>query len=286
MSFVVYHSLSVQERHRTPAGKLAAWICSRAAGTVLQNSVYFIFRRSWLVRIATAITIAILIGALADLSFRLLPVTGSVVASCAAVGLLVGLGAAGAGGAALGLLWGWLIGGIADAVSAELLSGPAERVGNKLAAWMVSALAGWVVGRAVDRLYHRLAEDHRRLRALLGKTGLVVALGSISLFLYRFSIWSWQMGYIGIIAKWLARHWRSIGVALTWLITVLVPVFWYASIEGDSLIRAMNSERLNPDRPAYGNPLDRFPSHLGCLATTGFIIYAAVQITEFLVGSK
>lgn len=112
------HSVQVERRRRSPLGNLTAWCVSKAAGTALQRPVSFL-ASSKLGRMATAITVALALGALLDLSFHFAPTTRYYIV-CGLLGAAGGGGAQGAGGAVVGALWGWLAGKITDAVASRL----------------------------------------------------------------------------------------------------------------------------------------------------------------------
>src|ERR1700749_2563906 len=115
MSVAVYISkVAIKQRKRTPLAKVATWFVNRSAGTSLQPLFSFLFVKSVIARISTAIVLGLIIGASLDLSFQWMPTPYHSDMACALLGLAAGLLAQGRAGAFIGFFWGWLIGGIAD----------------------------------------------------------------------------------------------------------------------------------------------------------------------------
>jgi hypothetical protein len=103
---------------------------------------------------------------------------------CAVVGATAALASQGAGGMLVGLIWGWLLGIIADAVTTQLLSDPfGQRIGTVLA-WILSGLVGWLVGLLVSSFYRKIPWTHRGLRRASERLILSAFLASAAILGY------------------------------------------------------------------------------------------------------
>lgn len=260
MGIVMYTPhVALQERRRTPAGKVASWLYSRAAGTFLQSSVSFLFFDSQIARVSTAITIGLAVGFLADFGFSfsiasvLGPTAGwgAAVASCIVLAAVAGAGAGGAPGGISAAFWGWLIGGAADWVAVDILSDPASKLRLKILAWLLTALAGWLVGLLAAWLYRRVTEHHPRIRRIFEGIAIVVVVVAVSFFLWRLTGWllavpevaSYLRRIPGLASSLLETSPGRWGVGSFIAFSVGVPVYWLGYWIVESI---KDRELLNP----------------------------------------
>ena len=201
---VVYQSLTVAatRRRTTPLGWLAAWCVKKAAGTVFQGSVSALLVDSWLGRLSAALAIALALGAIFDLSIGVFihaPHQPLVVGSLA--GTLAFGGGGGVGGAIVGALWGWLVGKLADVVSAKLTLEPAAHLLGTVGAWCVAALVGYWVGKAATWCYEHLPFRRSRFRRTVEYAAALLSIGAIGGFLFQLGLYAvHKWGYLDLLA--------------------------------------------------------------------------------------
>ena len=291
MSYVVYTShLAIQERTRTPLGKLASWLSSRAAGTFLHGTLSFLFHGSLVARVATAITVSLALSAVIDFSFTFFLPSAVGLATCATIGLLAGFAAQGSGGAVIGFVWGWLIGGAVDALAADLISDPAMRIGSKVLAWLVTALLGWVIGLFTAWCFEKLTANHRRLRKIIERIAITLVLAC--LVLVSFKLLAWLLTtypVVSTISGFLKSNWRWIVVIACWLLALGMPIYWVLDWFGDwsqSMMKWHNHMRLDyssledMDYPFLSGP--SFIGHVLSDHKVGLIVWIIWVVASFI----
>jgi MFS family permease len=228
MAYVVYrspqHTVQVQRRKRSPAGKFAAWCVKKASGTVLQGAITF-FAESRVGHVAVAISVGLLLGALLDLSFEFLSGPHSFIV-CAIVGTVVGGAVGGAAGAVVGFFWGWLVGVIADAIVSKLTFDPIVNIIGRVGAWCLAATLGWLAARTASWCFEKVTRNRGRLRGVLASIFVTIALASIAIGLFELGtlvgahhavIWSTIVRWAPTIGRWAA-------VVLVWCIAIAIPI--------------------------------------------------------------
>ena len=228
MSYVIYTShAALTQRSRTPLRKCLAWMESRLAGTVLQQVLGSLLKGPVITRYSVAILCGLLIGLLFDFSISIVwPGAPSTIA-CAALACVVGLLAQGAGGAIVGLIWGWLIGGLADSISSEFISEQTTPLRNKVVAWIVTCIASWYIGLLVEKAYDYLERRHKKIAKWIRRVLVVVILGSVGGLLVPLApILVLPSTYIEAV-HWIISNWRIVVILLCWalVLATLISLF-------------------------------------------------------------
>jgi molybdopterin-binding protein len=200
VSYVIYTKrVAIQERQRTPLGRVSAWLCGRAAGTLLKGVVSQVVYGSLLTRVAVALSIGVCLGAFLNFTLvRTLPSYGGI-AAVVVVAAVAGMAAGGAGGFIVGLFWGWLLATMADSLTKEFMSNAIPSAAPKIVSWLLSCLAGWCVGLLIRRWYVRHVHPRRGFARTVRWLGGVLALSAIAVVLWRFA--GVVLEYIHRIAK-------------------------------------------------------------------------------------
>lgn len=238
MSYVVYHhTVSIQERRRSPLSNVAAWIYGRAAGTFMQESLRFLFEGSIFARFAVAITVGVLLGAAIDFSVSFTPVYGAQL-TCMVLCAVAAAAAGGFGGVLPGAFWGWLVGSLADTLAAEVVSGWTEQVFVKVAAWFATCVVGWIVGLLFSWLYDRYARRYRRF-------GRVLTGAMISLTLAAFAVTTFYAArFVGNkynlwdrIGAWVVVHWVELATIISSVVAAGLVLYLYVGWHGALSLR-------------------------------------------------
>lgn len=238
MSYVVYtsshHTVALAHRKTTPLGWFASWCLRKAAGTSVKTPVTFLVGDSLVGRLAGVITLTLILGALFDLSLRVLPGHPTAFAS-ALVGALAGAGGQGGGAAVVGFLWAWAAGKIADAIVGDLTSSNLKAVGT-VGSWLVGAALGFVAAKVTERAFNRMASKSSRRKRFLERLVITLILGSFGVFaLYG---GRWILGdRIGDVSAAFSAMLVSLGrwspVILAWAIAIGPPAVavmrWFES---------------------------------------------------------
>jgi len=175
----------------------------------MQELLGFLFHGSVVARVATAITVGVLLGFIVDFSVRLVaapavaaswshtPSGGGVPESvivCTVLGALAGVAAAGGQGGIVGLFWGWLIGGITDTLASEGASDSADKIPVRVLSWFITCLIGWGVGWTCSQLFEKYGARAPRFRRFVIGVFITVTVASFAVVLLRLAAWSRTVG--------------------------------------------------------------------------------------------
>jgi hypothetical protein len=204
-------SYRVEEAKRSPLEQLIAWCLNKASGTVLEGVVNFFVGESIVGRLATVITVSVVLGAIFELTIVSVPTLsgmsafGMSITTAAILGAVAGVGTGGSGGAVIGALWGWLIGQIADSIAGEAISKQARLNFGVASGWIISTLFGLLAGKVTVWWFEKINEKHDGwLARFVTKVVLLIVLSALSIVVYSIvkSFIGWTHADIPYLEYW------------------------------------------------------------------------------------
>jgi hypothetical protein len=238
MPYVTYTSShELWSRTASPAQRLARWLSARATGSLLRLLVSPFVSPSTLSHLAGAVSVSVLIGLPVLLAGYCLCFQHAITASALLVGTIIGLGAQGGIGAAIGCLWGTLVALTVKGLTGELTSGPVRRVLPPLLAWVLTAWIAWSLGRVAARAYRRATQNRHRIAKAIRVTTLILVALAGSYFVYSVitGLVGWQerlprsLQYGWTIVLRVAGHpvWPR---SWPWLRFVIIGFLWLSAL--------------------------------------------------------
>ena len=178
----------VQEAERPPFARFASWVINKAAGTALEGLANFFLGGTLIGRLATVITVSLVVGAITELVIVAVPAISTVnilglpMSTPFVLSVLAGAGAGGLGGAILGGLWGWLIVQIIDAVTADTVSNQLQ-TSAPIITWIVATISGSLAGSVALRAFNSVSSTG--FGRFIAKVFLLIALVAASYFVFN-----------------------------------------------------------------------------------------------------